>query len=139
MKATRLLVLAAAAMAAMAGGCSTDSDYLAVTTTEQFNRDVLGAKQPAMVLYYAQGCTRCMAIYPTLNKLSEKYAASVKFFKVSYNQATMVDVRMEQRIDVYPTVILYFRGKGAKRWVEEGHIEAYEEVLDRAIERAKQP
>jgi thiol-disulfide isomerase/thioredoxin len=140
MKATWWLVLAAAAaLPAMAGGCSTDASFVEVTTAEQFGRDVLGAREPAVVLYYAQGCTHCMAIYPTLNKLAEKYATSVKFLKVSYNRAATVDIRLDQRIDVYPTVILYFRGKGAKRWVEEGRIEAYEEVLDRAIERAKQP
>lgn len=133
-----ILLLAVAAVLPALGGCSTDGRYAEIGNSEQWTKQVMEANQPAMVLYYAAGCSRCMAIYPTLNKVAEKYAGKVKFFKISYNEPATYDIRLNQRIDVYPTVLLYYRGKGLKRWKEEGHLEAYEEVLDSVLKRLKQ-
>ncbi len=80
---------------------------VAEVNDQTFQQEVLEAKLPVLVDFWAPGCPPCAALAPILEKLAADMGAAVKFVKV--NAAEARETAGKYRIQAVPTLLL-FRG-----------------------------
>lgn len=85
------------------------SEHIVSVTDEAFEAEVLQAKQPVLVDYWAEWCGPCRMIAPILEEVAADYAGRVKVCKlnVDENQATPP----KYGIRGIPTLMLFRDGK----------------------------
>ncbi len=96
-----------------------------------FETEVLQAKIPVMVDFYAETCIACKMLAPTLESLSDQYDQRVKFVKVEVTQSP--DLARSYQISATPTVILFVEGVPADTWIGNQPAEAYRDVLNKML------
>jgi thioredoxin 1 len=77
-------------------------------SAEKFQDEVLDAKTPVVVDFWAPWCGPCRVVAPEVDKLAEKMGDSVKFVKLNIDEAR--DVAIEYGIMSIPTVTKFERG-----------------------------
>lgn len=77
-------------------------------TDKNFESEVLQAKTPVVVDFWAEWCGPCKAIAPVIDELSEEYLGKVKFGKVNvdFNQQTA----MNYGIRSIPSLLFFNNG-----------------------------
>jgi thioredoxin 1 len=75
---------------------------------DQFQAEVLDAKTPVVVDFWAPWCGPCKVVAPEVDKLAEQQGDAVKFVKVNIDDCR--DVAMEYGIMSIPTVAKFERG-----------------------------
>ncbi len=78
---------------------------------EEFKKEVLEAKEPVLVDFFANWCGPCKMLAPIMEEISETH----KVFKVDTDEAG--DLAMEYGIMSIPCVILFKDGKEVNRSV----------------------
>ncbi len=106
-------------------------DFPHVQGLEQFKTEVLQAKTPVIVDFYAETCIACKMLAPTLESLSEEYGQRVKFVKVEVTQSP--DLARSYQISATPTVILFVEGVPTDTWIGNQPAEAYSGVLNKML------
>jgi thioredoxin 1 len=128
-----LCLLAGVLLAMTAGGCA-ESRLTNIATTGEFKPRVLDAKQPALVLFYKEGCPACAIVEPTLSDLAKEYEGRVLFFKCPLVKFPFFQVNTElagrYKVNLYPTVLVFVYGQEGKRWVGVQSAADYRKVLD---------
>ena len=94
-----------------------------------FDTEVLGAKEPVLVDFWAEWCGPCRAIAPLLEELSTELAGKVKIVKLNVDENPNTTIKYGVRS--IPTMILYKGGEpvdmkigagtpkaGLARWLE---------------------
>jgi thioredoxin 1 len=83
-----------------------------------FGEEVLNAKEPVLVDFWAEWCGPCRAISPLLEELSTELAGKVKIVKLNVddNPATMIKYGVRS----IPTMILFKGGEAADMKVGAG-------------------
>ena len=76
---------------------------------EEFKKEVLEAKEPVLVDFYADWCGPCRMLGPIMEEVSEKH----KVFKVNTDEA--MSLAQEYGIMSIPCVILFKDGKEVNR------------------------
>ncbi len=84
------------------------SKPIAVTDAE-FEQEVLKAKTPVLVDFWAYWCAPCHAIAPALDELAEEYDGKVKFVKIDTEEN--FDTMSEYGIRGLPTLLIFKRGE----------------------------
>ena len=56
------------------------------TNDQNFKTDVLDAKQPVLVDFWAEWCGPCTAIAPSLEELSEEMASKLKIVQINVDE-----------------------------------------------------
>ena len=126
-------LLAGALLAMTASGCA-ESRLTGIANSGEFTPRVLDAKQPALVLFYKEGCPWCAMVEPTLSDLAKEYEGQVLFFKCPLVKFPFVqvnnDLAGQYQVNLYPTVLLFVYGHEGKRWVGAQSAADYRKALD---------
>lgn len=93
-----------------------------ISSKEEFNEKVIGAKEPVIVDFYADWCGPCRMMSPVIEKISEK---AVDFFVYKVNVDEMPEVAAKYSIESIPAFVAFKGGKEVSRKigaVPEGEI-----------------
>ncbi len=85
-----------------------------ITLTKfNFNDEVLTADVPVVVDFWATWCGPCKMIAPVIEQLAEELDGKVKVGKVNVDE--QMELAMEYKIEVIPTLIYFKDGKVVKK------------------------
>ena len=80
-----------------------------------FQNEVLGAKTPVLVDFWAQWCAPCRAVAPVLDELAEKYRGKFTVAKVNVDEVP--DLAAQFGVMNIPTLIFFKGGEEVDRVV----------------------
>ena len=84
-------------------------------TDDNFEQQVVQADQPVLVDFWADWCTPCKMLAPTINELATEFSGKVKVGKVDTDSNREVALKYE--INAIPTVILFKDGEVVRKFV----------------------
>ena len=101
-------------------------------TKENFETEVLGAKVPVVIDFWADWCGPCQMQAPVMDALAEKFNGTVKFCKVNVDEQP--GIAMNYQIASIPTLVFMKYGLFQKRLVglsgEDDIMEGLKPLLD---------
>ncbi len=102
----------------------------------EFEDRVLKAPRPVLVDFYADWCTYCRQLAPTIAGLADEYAGRVDVVKVDGDRAPQIIDRYA--VGGYPTVLVFTNGEVFQTLpgVHEGR--TYRAVLDAAVKASEE-
>jgi thioredoxin 1 len=101
-------------------------------TDQNFEQDVLKSEQPVLVDFWAEWCTPCKMLTPTVEQVAQQYEGRAKVVKMNVDENNQVPPRYG--IKGIPTLILFKGGTEADRVVGTTSKENISRMLDRALE-----
>ena len=84
-------------------------------TNDNFSREVIESKKPALVDFYAQWCGPCQMASPIIDKFAEEFKDKVVIGKVDVDEAR--DLAQKHEVMSIPTIIVFKDGKEIDRKV----------------------
>jgi thioredoxin 1 len=96
-----------------------------------FKAEVLDSPLPVLVDFWATWCGPCMAIGPTMEKLSEEYAGRLKVAKVNVDKEP--GLAMKYGITSIPAVLLFKGGKLQDTTIGSRHKADFETFVKRHL------
>jgi len=100
-----------------------------ITSVEQFNMEV--KEGVSMVFYHASWCSKCAEQRPAVETISEKGEYNEVFFaEVEYEEHS--DLVKAQKINGFPTIVIYKDGVENKRFAGKGREQSTLEVALKA-------
>lgn len=87
---------------------SDQKDQIVNVTDESFETEVLQAKQPVLVDYWAEWCGPCKMIAPVLEEIAEEYSDSLKVCKLNIDENDKTPPKFSIR--GIPTLMLFKAG-----------------------------
>lgn len=106
------------------------SDVIDVTADE-FRAEVLDAKVPVVVDFWAPWCGPCKVVAPEIEKLAARSDGSVKFAKLNIDENR--EIAMEFGIMSIPTIVKFERGAIAAQVVGARGADAISKELDLGV------
>lgn len=79
------------------------------TSDTNFKKDVLEAKQPVLVDFYATWCGPCQRLSPVIESVSKSYSGKVSVFKVDVDKSPKLAERYG--ITSIPSIKMFKKGK----------------------------
>jgi len=107
------------------GGCEHDPVPL---TDENFRKEVLESEVPVVIDVWAESCTPCRALVPTMRKLACKYDGRVKVAQLEVDRAPRAVSGLGVRAT--PTVLFLKGGKVVERVVGVRGRIYFEEIIE---------
>ena len=99
-----------------------------IITDENFEEEVLRAKEPVMVDFWATWCGPCRMLAPVVEELANDYAGRVKVCKLDTDQGPQTSAKY--RISSVPTILFFKGGQVAAQAVGLQSKSALQEKLD---------
>lgn len=75
---------------------------------DNFEREILEAKEPVLVDFWGPQCRPCLALMPAVEQLEEEYAGRLKVAKVNATENRMLCAKL--RVMGLPAFLLYKGG-----------------------------
>ena len=85
------------------------------TNDQNFKADVLEAKEPVLVDFWAEWCGPCKAIAPSLEELSEEMSNKLKVVKINVDENPSTSQAYSIR-SIPALMILRMEKKSLRRW-----------------------
>ena len=84
-------------------------------TDANFDEEVIQSDVPVLVDFWAEWCSPCKALTPTINELADEYVGKVKVGKVDTDANR--DVSARYQVSAIPTVVVFHEGKIKEKFV----------------------
>ena len=94
----------------------------------ELERSLTNAAGPMAVIFYANGCPHSRAIEPLVDRLAERYRATLEFRRIAIDQCA--EAKEQHRVWTVPTFVIFLSGKEMHRLVNEKDQARYEAILD---------
>src|SRR5436190_17905105 len=99
---------------------SQGSDHMAGANTKEFTdanfeMDVLKAKEPVLVDFWAEWCGPCKALGPTIDELATEFAGKAKIGKMDTESNSKTPISYS--VQAIPTLLLFKDGQIVKKFV----------------------
>ncbi len=107
------------------------SEHVKEFTDQNFTEEVVNAKEPVLVDFWAEWCSPCRALGPTIEKLAKDYAGRVKVGKLDVESNR--EVPMQFRVSNIPMVVILKGGQVVKSFVGLRGDRDFREALDQAL------
>ena len=80
-----------------------------ITSTQQFEQEVLNSTNPVFVDFWAEWCGPCRAVSPAVEELSGEYKGKIDFVKINVDQNN----ELSQKYSIFsiPTLAIFENGK----------------------------
>jgi thioredoxin 1 len=73
-----------------------------------FKREVINARQPVLVDFWAEDCVPCKALAPLLEEIAREHSERVKIVKVNVDENPLL--AEHYHIESIPTLIYFYNG-----------------------------
>ena len=105
------------------------SEFVKEVSDSSFENEVLGSSKPVLVDFWAQWCTPCRMLAPTVEAVAQQYneTATVVKLNVDDNPSTA----QRYGIKGIPTLILFREGKEVERVVGATSKESITRMIDK--------
>jgi thioredoxin 1 len=107
------------------------SEHVHEVTDQSFENEVLKSEVPVLVDFWAEWCTPCKALAPTVEAVAKEYGSAVKVVKLNIDESNQVP--MKYGIKGIPTLLLFKGGNEVDRSVGNQPKERIKLMLDRTI------
>jgi len=97
-------------------------------TDGNFEDEVLNADTPVLVDFWAQWCSPCRALAPTIDDLATSFADKIKVGKLDIDQNNKTAARFT--VSSIPTVILFHNGEIVEKFIGLKSKADYEQVIN---------
>ena len=84
-------------------------------TDANFDEEVIQSDVPVLVDFWAEWCSPCKALTPTIDELANEYVGKVKVGKVDTDANRDVSVRYQ--VSAIPTVVVFHEGEIKEKFV----------------------
>ncbi len=98
---------------------------------QDFDTQVIEASRstPIMVDFWADWCSPCIALAPTLERVMADFAGRVKLAKLEVDEGENMKLAGQYRVRGFPTVILFIDGAEVARFASAQHKHWIEQFL----------
>lgn len=110
------------------------SEFVKDVSDSSFENDVLGSAKPVLVDFWAQWCTPCRMLAPTVEAVAQQFRDTANVVKLNVDDNPSTAQRYG--IKGIPTLILFREGKEVERFVGATSKEAITRMIDKYISAA---
>ena len=107
------------------------SEFVKEVSDSSFEKDVLGAGKPVLVDFWAQWCTPCRMLAPTVEAVAEQFKETANVVKLNVDDNPSTAQRYG--IKGIPTLILFREGKEVERVVGATSKESITRMIDKYV------
>ncbi|MCC7441780.1 MAG: thioredoxin [Bdellovibrionales bacterium] len=100
-------------------------------TDDNFQTEILGGEELALVDFWAEWCGPCRMLAPTIESLAEQYSGKLKVYKMNVDENPTTPTQFNIR--GIPTVILFKGGKPVDQLVGNQPKEAFIQAIEKQI------
>ena len=83
----------------------------AITSVQEFDEKVLGAKGLAIVDFWAGWCEPCTVMRPEIEDVAERLKGQVTFFSVDAEDKNLRGILLKEDVDGIPSLVFFRDGK----------------------------
>ena len=99
---------------------------------DDFEHDVIEAShiKPILVDFWAEWCSPCLFLAPTLHKVLEQYEGNILLAKLEVDEGENMKLAVRYQVRGFPTVILFEEGKEVERFSSARSASFIEEFIE---------
>ena len=102
-----------------------------ISSTEQFEKQVLNSTNPVFVDFWAEWCGPCRMVSPVVEELSQEYGDKVDFVKINVDNNN--DLAQKFNVFSIPTLAVFKDGQVISQKVGSGTKEYFKTMIDSSL------